>query len=189
MFTIRKATMDDIPLINKMAQVVFPDTYSEILSPEQLDYMMEWMYAPASLRKQMSEEGHIYYIAYKEDEPAGYVSIQPEGEHVFHLQKIYVLPRFQGCRLGKSLFDQAIGAIKEIHPTLRDAPECEQEQQGTAVLRTHGNEKDRRGGFPDRERILYERLYYGDGDLTPHPPYFDLRLMPRMTALSSALTR
>lgn len=116
MFTIRKATMDDIPLINKMAQVVFPDTYSEILSPEQLDYMMEWMYAPASLRKQMSEEGHIYYIAYKEDEPAGYVSIQPEGEHVFHLQKIYVLPRFQGCRLGKSLFDQAIGAIKEIHP-------------------------------------------------------------------------
>lgn len=103
-------------MINKMAQVVFPDTYSEILSPEQLDYMMEWMYAPASLRKQMSEEGHIYYIAYKEDEPAGYVSIQPEGEHVFHLQKIYVLPRFQGCRLGKSLFDQAIGAIKEIHP-------------------------------------------------------------------------
>lgn len=116
MFTIQKATTEDIPLINKMAQEVFPATYKEILSPEQLDYMMNWMYSVESLRKQMEEEGHIYYIAYKECEPAGYVSIQPEGEHLFHLQKIYVLPHFQGCQLGKLLFKQAIEAIKEIHP-------------------------------------------------------------------------
>lgn len=116
MFTIRKATMEDIPLINRMAQLVFPATYSDILSQEQLDYMMDWMYSPENLHKQMEEEGHIYYIAYKGDEAAGYVSIQPEGEHLFHLQKIYVLPHFQGCRLGKVLFEQAIRAIKEIHP-------------------------------------------------------------------------
>ncbi|WP_455673112.1 N-acetyltransferase family protein [Phocaeicola sp.] len=116
MFTIQKATTEDIPLINKMAQEVFPATYKEILSPEQLDYMMNWMYSVENLRKQMEEEGHIYYIAYKECEPAGYVSIQPEGEHLFHLQKIYVLPHFQGCQLGKLLFKQAIEAIKEIHP-------------------------------------------------------------------------
>lgn len=116
MFTIRKATTDDIPLINRMAQIVFPATYQEILSKEQLDYMMDWMYSPQNLHKQMEEEGHIYYIAYKGGEAAGYVSIQPEGEHLFHLQKIYVLPHFQGCHLGKVLFEQAVKAIKEIHP-------------------------------------------------------------------------
>ena len=116
MFTIQKATTNDIQLINEMAQIVFPATYQEILSKEQLDYMMDWMYSPKNLRKQMEEEGHIYYIAYKDGEAAGYVSIQPEGEHLFHLQKIYVLPRFQGCRLGKALFEQAVKAIKEIHP-------------------------------------------------------------------------
>ena len=116
MFTIKKATTNDIQLINEMAQIVFPATYREILSKEQLDYMMDWMYSPKNLRKQMEEEGHIYYIAYKDGEAAGYVSIQPEGEHLFHLQKIYVLPLFQGCRLGKALFEQAVKAIKEIHP-------------------------------------------------------------------------
>lgn len=116
MFTIRKATTDDIPLISQMAQIVFPATYREILSKDQLDYMMEWMYSHENLHKQMEEEGHVYYIAYQEKEPAGYVSIQPEGTHLFHLQKIYVLPRFQGCHLGKQLFEQAIRAIKEIHP-------------------------------------------------------------------------
>ena len=112
MFTIKKATTNDIQLINEMAQIVFPATYREILSKEQLDYIMDWMYSPKNLRKQMEEEGHIYYIAYKDGEAAGYVSIQPEGEHLFHLQKIYVLPRFQGCRLGKALF--------ELHPGIEN---------------------------------------------------------------------
>ena len=116
MFTIRKATTNDIALIHQMAWVVFPHTYHIILTPEQIDYMMEWMYSETSLQKQMEEDGHIYYLAFKDDEPAGYLSIQPEGEHVFHLQKIYVLPSFQGMNLGKLLFEQAIKAIKELHP-------------------------------------------------------------------------
>lgn len=116
MFSIRKATTNDISLIHEMAWVVFPHTYKEILTPEQIDYMMEWMYSEDSLHKQMEKDGHIYYLAFKEDDPAGYLSIQPEGEHVFHLQKIYVLPSFQGMKLGKQLFEQAIKAIKEFHP-------------------------------------------------------------------------
>ncbi len=116
MFSIRKATTNDIHLIHEMAWVVFPHTYREILTPEQIDYMMEWMYSEDSLHKQMEEDGHIYYLAFKGDAPAGYLSIQPEGEHVFHLQKIYVLPSFQGMKLGKQLFGQAIKAIKELHP-------------------------------------------------------------------------
>ncbi len=116
MYTIRKATIADCELIHKLAQQVFPMTYQEILSPEQIDYMMEWMYAPCNIRKQMEKEGHVYLIAYKGGEQAGYVSVQPQGETVFHLQKIYVLPRFQGMRCGSFLFHEAIRYIKEVHP-------------------------------------------------------------------------
>ena len=116
MFKIRKATLEDIEMINRLAWIVFPHTYKEILSPEQMEYMMDWMYSPENLHKQMTEDGHIYYLAFEGDEPAGYLSIQPEGEHTYHLQKIYVLPSFQGKKLGKLLFEQAIKAIKELHP-------------------------------------------------------------------------
>ena len=116
MFEIRKATLEDIPLINKLAWIVFPHTYKELLSPGQVEFMMDWMYSPANLKKQMTEDGHTYFIAYEENEPAGYLSIQPEGEHTYHLQKIYVLPSFQGKKLGKQLFNHAIEAIKELHP-------------------------------------------------------------------------
>ena len=116
MFTIRKATTDDCGLINQMAGEVFPATYKEILSPEQLDYMMDWMYSPENIRKQMEEEGHVYFIAYEECEPFGYVSVQQQEENVFHLQKIYVLPYFQGAHCGSFLFREAIKYIKEVHP-------------------------------------------------------------------------
>ena len=73
MFTIRKATLADIEVIRTLAAQTFPATYQHILTPEQIDYMMDWMYSSESLKNQMEKEHHIYYIAYEECEPAGYV--------------------------------------------------------------------------------------------------------------------
>lgn len=116
MFTTRKATTADCKLIHGLALQTFPATYKEILTPEQIDYMMEWMYSPDNLRKQMEEEGHVYLLAYNGDEAVGYVSVQPEGEDLFHLQKIYVLPSAQGTHCGSFLFREAIKYIKTVHP-------------------------------------------------------------------------
>lgn len=115
MFTIRQAQADDCLLINQLAANVFPATYKDILSQEQLEYMFDWMYAPQNIRKQM-EEGHVYFIAYEESEPCGYLSVQQEEENLFHLQKIYVLPAFQKAQAGNYLFHEAIKYIKKVHP-------------------------------------------------------------------------
>ena len=64
MLTIQKVTVADCELINKMAGEVFPATYKEILSPEQLDYMMDWMYAPENIRKQMEERGKALWLRF-----------------------------------------------------------------------------------------------------------------------------
>ena len=112
---IRKASVEDIPLIRQMAWVAFPHTYQALLTPEQIEYMMDWMYSETNLHKQMTEDGHTYYLAFLNGTPAAYLSIQPKGEHIYHLQKIYVLPSYQGMKLGKQLFMQAIQAIKELH--------------------------------------------------------------------------
>ena len=46
MTDIRKATTEDIKLINELAWIAFPATYKDILTKEQIDYMMDWMYSP-----------------------------------------------------------------------------------------------------------------------------------------------
>lgn len=113
---IRKATTADCELIRKMAKEVFPQTYLGIITREQIDFMMDWMYSVENLHRQMEREGHVYLIAYDEGQPAGYVSVQPQGPDLFHLQKIYVLPSRQRSGAGKFLFEQAIAYIRQLHP-------------------------------------------------------------------------
>ena len=146
MFTIRKATTDDCGLINQMAGEVFPATYKEILSPEQLDYMMDWMYSPENIRKQMEEEGHVYFIAYEECEPCGYVSVQQQEENVFHLQKIYVLPYFQGAHCGSFLFREAIKYINP-EPCLMEL-NVNRDNKALLFYERMGMRKLREGDFP-----------------------------------------
>ena len=106
---IRRASADDIPLIMSLAEVAFPATYREILSPGQLAYMMEWMYSEPALQRQMGQDGHIFFIPEFEGHPCGYVSVQPHGlqddqTYLFELQKLYVLPDFQGLHIGERLY-------------------------------------------------------------------------------------
>ena len=116
MFYIKKATIKDVAEINRMACEVFPETYKDILSDEQMEFMMGCMYSTETLSKQIEEKGYIYFIAYFGKEPMGYVSIQPEGADLFHLHKIYVLPRYQKYNIGSKLFEKAVEVISEMHP-------------------------------------------------------------------------
>lgn len=114
--TIREATLADIPTIQGIAGIAFPETYKDIITREQCDYMMEMMYSTASLRRQMTEEHHTYLLCYCGSKAAGYVSVQPMEANVYELQKIYVLPEMQGKHIGKFLFGSAIDLIKRVHP-------------------------------------------------------------------------
>ena len=117
-YTLIEAGEELLPVINEMANVVFRHTYREMLSPDQIDYMMDWMYSLPNLKKQL-ESGHHYYIAMRGDIPAGYVSVQYEGENAegkaqFHLHKIYVMPSGQGMGLGRVLFEKVLEFAKNI---------------------------------------------------------------------------
>lgn len=147
MYAIREATVEDIPLIRRMAAVAFPATYAPLLAPEQVAFMMEWMYSEQSLRRQMTVEGHVYFLAEATDGPAGYVSVQPEGDDLYHLQKLYVLPSHQGTGLGAQLFRHAVAYVRRIHP----AP-CRME--------LNVNRRNRAVGF--YERMGMRRLRTGD---------------------------
>ena len=116
MITIRQATPDDADLIHQLAWQIFPETYKDILTPEQRDFMMDWMYSVPNLIKQMTEEKHTYLLGYEEDKCIGYVSVQPEGNAIYHLQKLYILPEKQGLGYGRILFKNAIAYIKKISP-------------------------------------------------------------------------
>ena len=121
-------------------------TYREILAPAQLDYMMEWMYSEESLQGQF-RAGHVWFIASSDGEPCGYVSVERQGGDLFHLQKIYVLPRFQGLGAGEFLFRRAVEYIRSVHP-------------GPCMMELNVNRRNRALHF--YERMGMRRLREGD---------------------------
>lgn len=116
MFSIRKAHVNDCPLINELAARTWSHTYQSILSPEQIDYMFQMMYAPENLLKQMNELHHQFFLFYADEEPVGYLSIETVDADRFNFQKIYSLPEWHGKGLGRYILEQGIAYLKSIHP-------------------------------------------------------------------------
>ncbi|MEO6540489.1 MAG: GNAT family N-acetyltransferase [Ferruginibacter sp.] len=118
---IRKATVQDIPLIRELTYSIWPQTYSSIISKEQLDYMLDMIYSPASLQKQMEEEGCTFIIVYDDDVPVAFASyaLHPADNEIkpqtWKLNKIYILPSQQGKGTGKFMINHIVDEIKPLH--------------------------------------------------------------------------
>ncbi len=112
---IRKVAIDDIDIIQGLAEIAFRETYKSILSGEQIDYMMDWMYSKESLRSQMVDRENVFFILSVDGTDAGYLSIERhksppsdlEGYIAFNLQKLYILPDYQGFGCGLALLSFA----------------------------------------------------------------------------------
>ncbi len=111
MVDIRSASKDDIGLINTLAKEIFDYTYGPILSPEQVEFMFDMMYAPHNIEKQM-DCGHRYYIAQRGGVPVGYVSILELSKSHYRIEKIYTLPSVHGGGVGRALFNFACDNVK-----------------------------------------------------------------------------
>src|ERR1700748_3214408 len=108
MTIIRDAVIEDIPLIRRLAQDIWPAPYGELLSPDQLAYMLDLFYSAGALDTQM-REGHRFLILEDEGAPQGvadFGEIDPPGDVKLH--KLYALPAGQGRGWGRQLLERVI---------------------------------------------------------------------------------
>lgn len=112
--TTRQASAKDIPVIQQLARNTWPSAYGELLSQEQLDYMLDMMYSDASLEKQLMD-GHLFYIAELDEVPVGFASVSDESDGVFKLNKLYILPTVQRSGAGRTLLDLCTNHAKNNH--------------------------------------------------------------------------
>jgi GNAT superfamily N-acetyltransferase len=123
---IRPATLDDRAFIRSVSERTWPSTYGHIISQEQINFMLDWMYSDASLAEQF-EKGHQFHIANLNGADIGFCSVSKEVEKsevalvdepknlkatAHKLNKLYVLPSAHGTGSGKSLLYKAIEVSK-----------------------------------------------------------------------------
>jgi ribosomal protein S18 acetylase RimI-like enzyme len=115
MINIKPANAQDLEIIHRLAYEIWPFAYGEILSTEQLKYMLESFYSVPSLQHQQTSLKHEFIIVFENETPIGFASFSAHADNasIYHLNKIYVLPRQQGKNIGKQLLEHVIGLAKE----------------------------------------------------------------------------
>lgn len=108
---IRAIGPSEVRIIQNLAHRIWPDTFSEILSKAQVEYMLNWMYSPEKLISQM-EEGHHFFILI-DKAPIGFVGIEQQVDQRVKIHKLYLLPGEQGKGLGQMILDFVIDWAKE----------------------------------------------------------------------------
>lgn len=103
---IRALKQDELSIVHEIAHATWPDTFKDILSQEQIQYMLNWMYNLKHLEKQFNQ-GHQFYVAEIEGTPVGFIGIEPNHPEIglTKIHKIYILPNKQGLGIGKNLIE------------------------------------------------------------------------------------
>ena len=111
---MRRASFSDVPTIRTIALAAWPAAYAEILSREQLAYMLGLMYSEAGLREQM-EHGQLFYLLFTGDSAIGFAGYEPnyQGRAITRLHKLYLLPDHKGRGFGRMLFEMVHRAACE----------------------------------------------------------------------------
>ncbi len=117
-FEIRPVRQGEVRVIHNLAHRVWPVTFKDILSPAQIDYMLELMYSVDSLKKQQGDGCH-FFVLEKGKNPIGYLSIEHDkgGSGKTKIHKIYVLTEEHGTGAGRYLMDHAFAEAKKAGST------------------------------------------------------------------------
>lgn len=114
MLKIRQLSKEELTKVQSIAHRTWPSTFANILSPEQIDYMLNWMYSLDMLETQL-EKGHSFLLIEENEVELGFAGFElnySEGPKA-KLHKIYLLPEAQGKGAGKTLILEVVDRAKK----------------------------------------------------------------------------
>ena len=148
MTRITPATALDIPVLRDLAHRIWHEHYPDILSRQQIDYMLARMYDTRVMQLEMAE-GIFWHLVHLEHEPVGFIScaIDAAAAHA-KLHKLYLLPALHGRGIGRQMLDwvKAFAADRHAHEI-----RLQVNKRNTRAIRAY-----ERAGFRVRENVLTE---------------------------------
>lgn len=115
MIEIVQLTKDDVLIVNQLAHDIWPHTFKDILTKDQIDYMLDWMYNVQTLEEQI-QTGHLYYLLKEHGIAKGFIGLEPNYPDIdiLRIHKLYVLPGSQGSGFGRELLTKAMDVAFDL---------------------------------------------------------------------------
>lgn len=110
MYTIQQATPADAATIVHLAEQIWWPAYADILSKEQISYMLAEIYSVDKIAYQIESGSQTYLLLKENEQPVAFAAYSPREENpeVYKLHKLYCLPKTQGKGYGKALIEEVV---------------------------------------------------------------------------------
>lgn len=120
MIEIKKVTLSDLSIIQKISKQSFTETFAEINTPENMEKYLHESFNTEQLTSEINNADSPFYIAFWETEPVGYLKLnfgnaqtEPIKAETIEIQRIYVLQAFHGKKIGQLLLDKALEIARQ----------------------------------------------------------------------------
>jgi GNAT superfamily N-acetyltransferase len=164
------ARREDLPTVEALAREIWPQVYRELITPDQIQYMLGLMYNVPHLEEEVSTRGVRYQLIREEDGSiVGFLGweleagVEPERSTAL-LHKLYVKPNQHGRGIGASALTHV---IEEATAEGASALQLRVNRQNRKAIRAYLRagfefEEDRctdiGGGFVMDDHVMAKRL-------------------------------
>lgn len=108
--SIRRASKNDVPLIRRLAELIWREHYPAIIGTEQVEYMLQGMYSEFELERQI-DEGQVFYICHINDRALGFFSVQVKEDGSGYIPKFYLALEQRGRGVAAAMMNEALAYL------------------------------------------------------------------------------
>lgn len=109
MINFKQVKIKETPVLAKLASNIWHEYWTEILTPEQIDYMVENFQSEKAITNQCKNEKYTYYFIQDNNKNIGYFGISEKENYLF-LSKLYISKEYRHKGIGSKSFEK----IKQI---------------------------------------------------------------------------
>lgn len=109
MINFKQIKIEEIPKLAKLASNIWHEYWTEILTSEQIDYMVEKFQSEKAITNQYKNEKYTYYFIQDNNKNIGYFGVSEKENYLF-LSKLYISKEYRHKGIGAKSFEK----IKQI---------------------------------------------------------------------------
>ncbi len=111
---IKATTKEDLNKIADLAYEIWNEYFINIISQEQIDYMLLNFQSLEAIVNQTTNDNYTYFSVYHNAELCGYMGIKTEKEKIF-LSKLYLHEKYRGQGIASSMFQKIFEIGKKLN--------------------------------------------------------------------------
>lgn len=97
------ASRTDLEIIQALAYEIWPEYYSNLISLDQIEYMLRNLYDLENLEEQ-EKKGSRFFLIKEGTKPIGFLGLTPKEKSV-HIDKLYLISATRGKGYGRQMID------------------------------------------------------------------------------------